>query len=47
LWRSKFEKDETYNKAKGRQLLAMKNGFNMGLEGKITWKREDLHDLIS
>lgn len=37
------EKDETYNKAKGRQLAMMKNGFNLGVEGKITWKREELH----
>lgn len=37
------EKDETYNKAKERQLVTMKNGFNLGTEGKIIWKREDLH----
>jgi hypothetical protein len=37
------EKDETYNKAKGRQLITMKNDFNLGVEGKITWKREDLN----
>jgi len=37
------EKDETYNKAKERQLATMKNGFNLGVEGKIIWKRDDLH----
>jgi hypothetical protein len=37
------EKDETYNKAKERQLATMKNGFDLGIEGKITWKREELH----
>ncbi|MCL5982044.1 MAG: CopG family transcriptional regulator [Firmicutes bacterium] len=37
------EKDETYHKAKVRQLATMKNGFNLGVEGQITWKREDLH----
>jgi len=37
------EKDEAYNKAKGRQLAMMKNGLNLGVEGKIVWKRDDLH----
>ena len=37
------EKDETYNKAKERQLATMKNGFNLGVKGKVTWKRDDLH----
>ncbi|HSV31137.1 MAG TPA: DUF6364 family protein [Atribacteraceae bacterium] len=37
------EKDDVYNKAKARQLAAMKSGFNLGVRGKIAWKREDLH----
>ncbi|NLL57757.1 MAG: CopG family transcriptional regulator [Firmicutes bacterium] len=37
------EREDTYNKAKARQLAAMKNGFNLGVKGKIDWKREDLH----
>jgi predicted transcriptional regulator len=37
------EREDTYNNAKARQLAAMKQGFNLGAKGKITWKREDLH----
>lgn len=35
--------EDAYNKAKARQLTAMKKGFNLGIKDKITWKREDLH----
>lgn len=37
------KQDDTYNKAKSRQLAAMKKGLNLGTKGTITWKREDLH----
>ena len=37
------EKEDTYNKAKSRQLSEMKKGYNMGLSDKITWERDDLH----
>jgi predicted transcriptional regulator len=37
------EKEDAYSKAKDRQLVILKNGFDMGLKGKINWGREDLH----
>ncbi len=37
------EKEDAYNKAKARQSTVMEKGYNMGLNGKITWKRDDLH----
>lgn len=37
------EREDTYNRAKARQVAAMKDGFNLGVKGKIDWKREDLH----
>jgi hypothetical protein len=37
------EREKTYSKAKARQQATMKNGFNLGIKGKINWKREDLH----
>ncbi len=37
------EREDTYSKAKVRQIAAMKKGYTMGLNGKITWKRDDLH----
>ena len=38
------EKEDTYKKAKDRQLSAMKTGYNLGLEGKVSWGRDELHD---
>jgi predicted transcriptional regulator len=37
------EKDDAYGRAKERQLAAMKKGFDLGVKGKMAWKREDLH----
>jgi predicted transcriptional regulator len=37
------EREDRYGKAKARQQAMMKNGFNLGVKGKISWKREDLH----
>ncbi len=37
------EKEDAYNKANARQSTAMEKSYNMGLNGKITWKRDDLH----
>ncbi|HAP32174.1 MAG TPA: CopG family transcriptional regulator [Firmicutes bacterium] len=37
------ENDEAYRKAKDRQLAAMGKGFDLGVKGKMAWKREDLH----
>ncbi|MDO9533935.1 MAG: CopG family transcriptional regulator [Bacillota bacterium] len=38
------QKEETYGKAKARQLESMEKGLNLGLKGTISWKREELHD---
>ena len=36
--------EEAYQVAKTRHLRLLKKGFDFGLEGKIPWKREDLHE---
>lgn len=38
------QKEDAYEKAKQRQLEIMKRGFDLGIKGKITWRREDLHE---
>lgn len=35
---------EDYEQARQRSLETMKHGFDMGLQGNITWKREELHE---
>ena len=35
---------EDYEQARQRSLEMMENGFDMGLQGTITWKREELHE---
>ncbi|NPV70719.1 MAG: CopG family transcriptional regulator [Firmicutes bacterium] len=36
--------DERYEQARERQIKMMQTGFNMGMNGKITWTRDDLHE---
>lgn len=36
--------EEAYQQAKQRQLSAMKKGFDLGLKGKRTWARDELHE---
>ena len=38
------QKEDAYGRAKARQLTTMKKGFDLGIKGKISWKREDLHE---
>jgi hypothetical protein len=38
------EHQEDYDRAQARNLEMLKSGFNLGTRGKITWKREELHD---
>ncbi len=37
------KKEDAYEKAKARQLAAMKDPFDLGVKGKVTWQRKDLH----
>ncbi|HRQ41385.1 MAG TPA: CopG family transcriptional regulator [Chloroflexota bacterium] len=37
-------KADAYEIAKERQLALMKQGFNLGTEGKATWTRDELHE---
>ncbi len=38
------KRDDAYEKAKARQFHLLKKGFNMGINKKIPWKRDDLHE---
>ena len=35
---------ESYEQARQRNLALMKSGFDLGTQGKLTWKREELHE---
>ena len=35
---------EGYEQARQSSLEMMRKGFNLGTQGVITWKREDLHE---
>ena len=35
---------EAYDQARQRNLAALKSGFDLGTHGKISWKREELHE---
>jgi hypothetical protein len=37
-------RDESYRKARDRQIYMMENGFAMGVAEEKSWKREDLYD---
>jgi len=37
-------RQEAYDQARQRNLVLLKSGFDLGTQGKITWKREDLHE---
>ena len=36
--------EEAYQIAQTRHRRLLKKGFDLGLEGEIPWKREDLHE---
>jgi len=38
------EREETYQKAKKEHLALLEEGFELGTDGSINWKRVDLHD---
>ena len=37
-------RQDEYDQARQRNLATLKTGFDLGTQGKITWKREDLHE---
>jgi len=37
-------REEGYEQARQRNLTMLKSGFDLGTQGNITWKREDLHE---
>ena len=36
--------DENYKEAQQRQMIVMEKGIDFGLQGKVTWNREELHE---
>ena len=36
--------EEAYQMAQTRHRRLLKKGYDLGLEGKISWKREELHE---
>ncbi len=38
------KRDEAYQIAKTRHCQILKKGYDLGLKGKIFWKREELHE---
>lgn len=38
------QREDAYAQARERQLAMMAQGFNLGTGGKVTWKRDELHD---
>ena len=38
------EHQETYDQARTRNVKLLKTGVDLGTQGKITWKREELHE---
>jgi len=40
------QRDDSYHKAKTRQISLLKQGFEMGIRNKMDWKREDLYDRL-
>ena len=35
---------ESYDQARQRNLEMVKSGFDLGTQGKLSWKREELHE---
>jgi len=35
---------EEYERARQRNLTLLKNGFDLGTQGQVAWKRDDLHE---
>jgi hypothetical protein len=37
-------REDDYEQARRRNLEVLKSGFDFGTQGKIPWKREELHE---
>jgi hypothetical protein len=37
-------REEGYEQARQRNLAMLKKGFDLGTQGNITWRREELHE---
>jgi hypothetical protein len=37
-------RQDEYDQARQRSLAVLKSGFDLGTQGKISWKREELHE---
>jgi hypothetical protein len=35
---------EAYQQARQRNLAILESGFDLGTQGQVTWKREELHE---
>jgi hypothetical protein len=44
LLQATTENEEGYRTAVNRQIKMMRKGFNLGTKGKISWKRNQLHE---
>ena len=42
--RNMVSDQEAYEQARQRNLAFLKSGFDLGTQGKIAWKREELHE---
>lgn len=38
------ERDEGYESARRRHLAILERGLDLGTDGMVTWRREDLHE---
>ena len=38
------EHEEDFEQARRRSLEMLRSGFDLGTQGEITWKREELHE---
>jgi len=38
------ERQENYEQSRLRNIETLKSGFDLGTHGRITWKREELHE---
>lgn len=38
------QREETYDRARVRHLALLEKGFDLGTDGRPTWRREDLHE---
>ena len=42
--REAVERETGYDKAKERSLAVLRDGLNLGTNGRVTWSRDELHE---